>query len=146
MLTHLAFVGGRVTVALAALNVGASAFTVGVLASLFAVVPMFLSVTMGRLVDRIGVRGPMTVGAAGMAAGWALAFFLPQLAILALATTAGGMGCQFSPGSLCGNGGTPPDAMAVPDDAPQPPPPPEPKTSTTLCLLWAPLSSGRTRR
>jgi len=78
MLTHLAFVGGRVTVALAALNVGASAFTVGVLASLFAVVPMFLAVSMGRLVDRIGVRGPMTVGAAGMAAGWALAFFLPQ--------------------------------------------------------------------
>lgn len=49
---------------------------------------------------------------------------LPQLAILALATTAGGMGCQFSPGSLSGNGGTPLDAMTVPGDAPQPPPPP----------------------
>jgi MFS family permease len=82
MLTHLAFVGGRVTVALAALNVGASAFTVGVLASLFAVVPMFLSVAMGRLVDRVGVRGPMTAGAAVMAAGTALAFFLPRLATL----------------------------------------------------------------
>jgi predicted MFS family arabinose efflux permease len=87
MLTHLAFVGGRVTVALAALNVGASAFTVGVLASLFAVVPMFLSVTMGRLVDRIGVRRPMIVGAGGMAAGWALAFFVPQLAILFVSST-----------------------------------------------------------
>jgi predicted MFS family arabinose efflux permease len=86
MLTHLAYVGGRVTVALAALNVGASAFTVGVLASLFAVVPMLLAVTVGRLVDRIGVRGPMTVGAAGMAAGAALAFFLPQLATLFVAS------------------------------------------------------------
>jgi predicted MFS family arabinose efflux permease len=86
MLTHVAFVGGRVTVALAALNVGASAFTVGVLASLFAVVPMFLSVTMGRLVDRIGVRRPMIVGAAGMVAGWVLAFVLPQLATLFIAS------------------------------------------------------------
>jgi len=95
MLTHLAFVGGRVTVALAALNAGASAFTVGVLASLFAVVPMLLAVSMGRLVDRIGVRGPMTVGAAGMAAGWALAFFLPQLAILFVASTVVGTAFMF---------------------------------------------------
>ncbi len=82
MLTHVAFVGGRVTVALAALHVGASAFTVGVLASLFAVVPMLLAVSMGRLADRSGVRGPMTVGAAVMAVGWTLAFFLPELATL----------------------------------------------------------------
>jgi predicted MFS family arabinose efflux permease len=82
MLTHLAFVGGRVTVALAALHAGASAFTVGVLASLFAVVPMLLAVAMGRLVDRVGVRRPMTIGAAGMAAGLALAFLLPRLATL----------------------------------------------------------------
>lgn len=57
---------------------------------------------------------------------------LPQLAILALATTAGGMGCQFSPGSLSGNGGTPPDAMTVPDDAPQPPPPPDDGAGPTI--------------
>lgn len=87
MLTHVAFVGGRVTVALAALNVGASAFTVGVLAALFAVVPMLLSVTMGRAVDRIGVRRPMLVGATGMTIGWVLAFLLPQLAILFVAST-----------------------------------------------------------
>jgi predicted MFS family arabinose efflux permease len=87
MLTHVAFVGGRVTVALAALNVGASAATVGVLASLFAVVPMFLSVSMGRSVDRIGVRRPMIVGAVGMTAGWALAFALPQLVTLFVAST-----------------------------------------------------------
>jgi hypothetical protein len=68
---------------------------------------------------------------------------LPHVAILALAATAGGMGCQFSPGSLSGNGDTPdartvpgdappepPDAPQPPDDAPQPPdasvlPPPD---------------------
>jgi hypothetical protein len=46
------------------------------------------------------------------------------VAILALAATAGGVltGCSFSPGSLSGGGGTPPDAMTVPDDGqPQPP-------------------------
>jgi MFS family permease len=82
MLAHLAFVGGRVTVSLAALGLGASAFTVGVLASLFAVVPMLSAVSMGRLVDRIGVRGPMTVGTAVVAAGSALAFLLPALPTL----------------------------------------------------------------
>jgi hypothetical protein len=49
---------------------------------------------------------------------------LPQVAILALAATAGTIhaGCQFNPGSLSGGDGTPADAMPVPDDGqPQPP-------------------------
>jgi hypothetical protein len=54
---------------------------------------------------------------------------LPQVAILALAATAGTIhaGCQFNPGSLSGGDGTPADAMPVPDDGqPQPPDGPQP--------------------
>lgn len=44
---------------------------------------------------------------------------VPRFVLLALAVAPAGMGCQFQPGSLSGNPGTP-DAMAVPDDAPPP--------------------------
>ena len=59
---HAVLTGSRVVVALDALSMGASPFTVGVLMSLYALLPMLLSVAAGRLVDRIGARRPMLVG------------------------------------------------------------------------------------
>ena len=70
------------TVALTAISLGASPFTVGVLAALFAVVPMLSAVSMGRWVDRVGVRRPMAAGAAVVAVGTAAAFVWPALATL----------------------------------------------------------------
>jgi hypothetical protein len=71
---HAVLAGSRVVVTLDALSMGVSAFTVGVLISLYALLPMFLSVAAGRLVDRIGARRPMLAGsvAIGMAALHAL--------------------------------------------------------------------------
>src|SRR5882762_7283244 len=60
-LGHLAFVGSRMTTALFALQLGASPFTVGTLMSLFALLPMLLSVSSGRLIDRIGPRWPLII-------------------------------------------------------------------------------------
>jgi predicted MFS family arabinose efflux permease len=71
-----------VTVSLAAIALGASPFTVGVLVSLFAVVPMVAAVSMGRLVDRVGVRGPLAAAAAVVAGGLVLAFAVPTLPTL----------------------------------------------------------------
>jgi hypothetical protein len=51
-LAHLAFVGARLTTTLFALNLGASEFTVGLLMALLAVLPMLLSVSTGRRIDR----------------------------------------------------------------------------------------------
>ena len=56
---HLAYAGCRVTLSLFALKLDASPFTVGMLLSLFALVPMTFSVPVGRLIDRVGVRRPI---------------------------------------------------------------------------------------
>jgi MFS family permease len=81
-LGHLAFVGARMTAALFALELGGSAFTVGVLMALFALLPMLLSVSAGRLVDRVGPRTPLLGSFAALALGTALVFVAPSVAAL----------------------------------------------------------------
>src|SRR5216683_104855 len=91
-LGHLAFVGSRMTTALFALQLGASPVTVGALMSLFALLPMLLSVSSGRLIDRIGPRGPLITAFAALACGAALPFLFPSLQILFLSSTLLGLG------------------------------------------------------
>jgi MFS family permease len=79
---HSVLSGSRVAVALDALSMGASPFTVGVLISLYALLPMFLSVAVGRLVDRIGARRPMVVGSVLIGIGATLPFALPGMPAL----------------------------------------------------------------
>ena len=81
-LGHLCFVGSRMTTTLFALQLGASAFTVGALVALFAVLPMLLSVTAGRLIDRLGPRRPVMLGLAVLACGATLPFLFPSVEIL----------------------------------------------------------------
>lgn len=71
---HSVLAGSRVAVALDALNMGASPFTVGVLMALYALLPMLLAVSAGRYCDRVGARRPMLVGCALIAAGASLPF------------------------------------------------------------------------
>jgi MFS family permease len=82
---HVTLSGARVAVPLDALARGASPLTVGVLVSLFALLPVFLAVPVGRLADRIGVRRPMLWGSTGTAVGAALPFALPGLPALYVA-------------------------------------------------------------
>lgn len=82
---HVALSGARVAVSLDALGRGASPLAVGVLVSLFALLPVFLAVSVGRLADRVGVRRPMLWGSAGTAAGAALPFAWPGLPALYIA-------------------------------------------------------------
>jgi MFS family permease len=81
-LGHLCFVGSRMTTTLFALNLGASALTVGTLAALFAVLPMLLSVSAGRLIDRLGPRRPVMLGLAVLACGATLPFIFPSVTVL----------------------------------------------------------------
>ena len=81
-LGHLCFVGSRMTTTLFALKLGASAFTVGALVALFAILPMFLSVSAGRLIDRLGPRRPVMLGLAVLACGATLPFLFPSIGIL----------------------------------------------------------------
>ena len=68
-LGHLCFVGARMTTTLFALRLGASEFTVGLLMALFAILPMMLSVSAGRFIDRVGPRRPLLVAFAVLAGG-----------------------------------------------------------------------------
>jgi len=69
MFNHMALTGGRVTVALGALQLGMSTFKVGALIALFAILPMLFSVKAGRWVDRVGVQRPLYLGTAILLSG-----------------------------------------------------------------------------
>ena len=107
---HAVFTGSRVIVALEALSRGASPFTVGVLVSLYALLPMFLSVVAGRVVDRIGARRPMLFGSVliGVAATLPVAFpGLPSLFAGATLLGVGFMAFQLAAQNTTGEIGGP---------------------------------------
>jgi MFS family permease len=86
-LAHLAFVGSRMTTSLFALWLGASEFTVGVCMALFAALPMLLSISAGRLIDRTGPRAPLLVALAALTGGCILPSLFPSIEILFFSST-----------------------------------------------------------
>jgi predicted MFS family arabinose efflux permease len=94
-LGHLAFVGARMTTTLFALELGASELTVGVLMSLFALLPTFLSIGAGRLIDRTGPQRPLELSLGALALATALPFAFPSLATLYLSTTLLGVSFMY---------------------------------------------------
>jgi MFS family permease len=84
ILIHTAFKGSKVLISLYAIELGASPLVIGVLFAMYSLFPVFLAVYAGRLSDRLGPRVPMLFGAAGLASGLALPYFMPQLAGLLL--------------------------------------------------------------
>jgi MFS family permease len=109
-LGHLAFVGVRMTTPLFALSLGGTEATVGVLMALFALLPMLLSVSAGRLIDRVGPRRPLLASFAVLAAGAALPFAVPQISTLYFSCTLVGTAFMFihiSMNSVFGAYGTP---------------------------------------
>ena len=81
-LSHSGFGGSRVAISLYALELGASAFTIGVLMALYAVFPLLLAVYVGRLADRVGPRVPMIIGTVGVTVGLVLPPIFPYFATL----------------------------------------------------------------
>jgi predicted MFS family arabinose efflux permease len=92
ILTHTAFNGSRMLVALYAISLHASTFAVGALMSAYAMLPMLFAVSAGRLVDRSGARWPLFGATLAVAVGMLLPFFWPRLEILYLASTLIGAG------------------------------------------------------
>jgi predicted MFS family arabinose efflux permease len=83
------------TTTLFALELGASEFTVGVLMSLFALLPTLLSVSAGRLIDRAGPQRPLAVSLGSLALAAALPFAFPRLEVLYLSTTLLGVSFMY---------------------------------------------------
>src|SRR5918996_3580545 len=95
LLSSIAQRGSKVTVALYALELGAGAAAVGVLAALFAVFPLLLAVQAGRISDRFGVRAPIVCGALIMAAGLTVPLLFSGIAWLFLCPALIGLGHIF---------------------------------------------------
>jgi len=95
MLNSVAQRGSKVAVSLYALELGAGAASVGVLAALFATFPLLLAVEAGRLSDRFGVRVPIVCGSLTMAAGLTVAFFTTSIPLLFLCPALIGLGHIF---------------------------------------------------
>lgn len=82
VLSHAGFVGSRITVSLSAISQDASPLAVGVLMSLYAVIPMLLAVQAGRLVDRAGAYVPIAVAGTLMCLGMMAPFVSQALPVL----------------------------------------------------------------
>jgi MFS family permease len=67
VLVHVSFGGSRILLSLYALTLHASPFVIGLLISVYALTPMFVSVKAGRICDRIGYRLPMFYGSLALA-------------------------------------------------------------------------------
>jgi len=92
VLVHLSFAGCRFVISLTAIHHGATPFTVGVVMALLTVIAMLLAVRWGRWVDRAGVRVPMLAGAAAILAAMVLAWAVPRLETLFIASPLAGSG------------------------------------------------------
>jgi len=93
ILIHSLYAGSRVAVALYALQLKSSPLVIGAMMALYGALPMFLSISAGRLTDRIGSRGPMMIGSGTMIVGALLPFVSQSL--LALYATSVLIGCGF---------------------------------------------------
>ncbi len=78
-----------------ALSLGASPFTVGLLAAAFSLAPMLLAVQTGRLSDRFGSRWPLALGISGGAIGVLLPFFFQSIPALFFAALMNGLAFSF---------------------------------------------------
>jgi MFS family permease len=88
---HACYIGSKVLVSLYALHLGASQATVGLLAALYAVVPLVLAVYTGKLADAKGMRLPLIIGAATTTVAMLTGFFWSGLAgLFAVALLMGG--------------------------------------------------------
>src|SRR5689334_8357784 len=84
LLNMTAYRGSKVVVTLFALELGAPQLYIGALVAMYAVFPMLLGLYAGKLTDRLGVRGPMIAGTAGLAIGLIIPFVSPKLPSLYL--------------------------------------------------------------
>ena len=92
VLAHLAFTGGRVSISLYAIRQHASTLTVGLLVSLLSIVPMVLSVHLGRWTDLIGANRPTLIGLVAVVAGTLMPALHESIAMLCAASVVMGTG------------------------------------------------------
>ena len=91
LLTGTVIRGGRVLLALYALQLGAEPLTIGILAATFSAFPTLFSWSAGKLTDRYGSRWPLLLGALGAALGMLVPYWVPGLTALFIAAAMNGL-------------------------------------------------------
>ncbi len=92
IVAHTAFNGIRITTSLAAIKAGGGALWVGLLTAMFNIIPAFVAIRVGRMVDRVPLRRPLVFGCTLMAVGGTVAAIEPMLGVLALCAATLGIG------------------------------------------------------
>ena len=96
VLSHISFTGGRVALTLYAIKLQASTFTVGMLVSLLSVLPMLVSVHIGRWSDRVGIVRPAAIALTVVGLGTLLPFFHASIAALCVCSVLLGSGFMMT--------------------------------------------------
>jgi MFS family permease len=91
----LSILAGRIVLTLYALNLGARPFTIGMLATTYALFPMLLSWHSGRLSDRFGARWPLLFGSVLGALGMLAPSLFGTLPAVFVAAALGGLSLTF---------------------------------------------------
>lgn len=92
---HAAFIGSKIAVSLYALQLGASPLVIGMLAALYALVPLTLGVFAGRVADTRGTRWPLLGGAVTMTLGMLASVLANSITALAITAVLAGGGFMF---------------------------------------------------
>jgi MFS family permease len=87
--------GSRVVASLFAISLGANAFQVGLLISVYSVFPLLLGVYSGRITDRLGPRRPMVAGTLLISTGLIVPWLTPTLPSLYISAVLVGTGFVF---------------------------------------------------
>lgn len=98
LLAYSAMMGSRVAVSLTALKLTDSTLVIGALVGMFSLLPIFLGLSAGRLVDRFGVKRPL-LGASLVALGGLLLPFL-SFNVWALGISSAAVGASFMMSAL----------------------------------------------
>ncbi len=77
---------GNMVIVLYALKLGSSAFVIGLLGAMFAVLPMLFSMPAGKLADRYGSRAPLLVCVAGSGLGLLVPWAIPGITAMFIAS------------------------------------------------------------
>lgn len=92
ILNHVAFAGTRVSLTLSALHLQLATVQVGLVLSLYSLLPMLLAIPGGRWIDRTGARWPMMLGTAVIAVGLVVPFAWLAAPSLVVASVLVGLG------------------------------------------------------
>ena len=92
VLCHIAYGGTRVAMSLAGLQLKASPLAIGIILAFYNLLPMFLSISAGRLIDRYGIAKPTTWAVGLLVLGTALPFMIWDIGVMYLAAVMIGVG------------------------------------------------------